>query len=304
MNKVHTKNNFLEEEIAKDFKGITKNRSIKIGFLKKHARTNLFVSKVTGKVIPQKINSTKKNLSIWNKRHEKKIYNSNSKHHLTRLFYTTSVVKDKLNKKNIKIADLGCGGAGLIKILNKFYGLNKIHGFEYSKTMCLENKKKFKNTKIKFINSSIEKINEKKFKNFFDIIFLTWTLGSSSKPDDLIKKTYKILKSGGILIVAESSRILVRPRVSIFWYLNNFDTFKSYPWRFSFNSLRNLLLINNIKIIRSNNYEMNNNLVVIGKKLKQIKNKNFRFDNYKKVINFFRTWIKISKSKNNNFLLN
>ena len=43
------------KEIAKDFKGITKNRSIKIGFLKKHARTNLFVSKVTGKIIPQKI---------------------------------------------------------------------------------------------------------------------------------------------------------------------------------------------------------------------------------------------------------
>ena len=65
-------------------------------------------------------------------------------------------------------------------------------------------------------------------------------------------------------MVAESSRILVKPSVSIFWYLNNFDTFKSYPWRFSFNSLRNLFF-NNINIIRSNNYRQNNNLVVVGK---------------------------------------
>lgn len=44
-NKSRIKSKFLEKEIVKDFKGITKNRSIKMGFLKKYAHTSLFVSK-------------------------------------------------------------------------------------------------------------------------------------------------------------------------------------------------------------------------------------------------------------------
>ena len=101
--------------------------------------------------------------------------------------------------------------------------------------------KKFKNKRIKFVNSSIERIDELKFKNYFDLVFLTWTLGSSARPDKLIDKVYKILKLNGLVVISESSRILVRPKVSIFWYFNNFNTFKNYPWRFSSNSIKNLL---------------------------------------------------------------
>ena len=79
--------------------------------------------------------------------------------------------------------------------------------------------KKFKNKRIKFVNSSIERIDELKFKNYFDLVFLTWTLGSSARPDKLIDKVYKILKLNGLVVISESSRILVRPKVSIFGIL-------------------------------------------------------------------------------------
>ena len=109
------------------------------------------------------------------------------------------------------------------------------------KLFTIKIKKNSKNKRIKFVNSSIERIDELKFKNYFDLVFLTWTLGSSARPDKLIDKVYKILKLNGLVVISESSRILVRPKVSIFWYFNNFNTFKNYPWRFSSNSIKNLL---------------------------------------------------------------
>ena len=277
-------------EILKDFRCIVKDRSIKLNFLKKFSYADLFVSKNTGMLIPKKINSTTKNLSDWDKRYIKKTYSSNSPHFLSRHLYTVSMAEEYLDK-NKKIADLGCGGAGLIKVLDKFYSLKNIHGFEHSKNMCKFNRLRFKSKTIKFINSNIQNIDERIFKNYFDVIFLTWTLGSSARPDELIDKIYKILKLNGHLVIAESSRILIEPKVSIFYYFNTLNTFKSYPWRFSFNSLRNLLLVFNFKVVKKNNFKDSDNLVVIFKKYKEIKNKKYKFDNPKKLISFFKIWL-------------
>ena len=298
MKKSEKKNYDFKKEVIRDFQGIYKDRSVKLNFLKKYAHADLYISKITGTIIPKKINSIYENLRVWDERYASKFYSSNSPHFISRHFYTVSLVKDKFKKKT-KIADLGCGEASLIEILNKIYGMKKLYGFEHSKAVCNYNKKKFKDKRIKFINCSIEQIDEKKYKNYFDLIFLTWTLGSSSRPDELIKKIYKILKLNGHIVVSESSRMLVQPKVSIFWYFNNFNTFMSYPWRFSFNSLRNLLLAHNFKVVGKNNYKDNDNLVVIGKKLTLIKNKKFKFDNYQNVINFFKLWLKQSISMKN-----
>ena len=87
------------------------------------------------------------------------------------------------------------------------------------------------------------------------------------------------------------SRILIEPKVSIFYYFNTLNTFKSYPWRFSFNSLRNLLLVFNFKVVKKNNFKDSDNLVVIFKKYKEIKNKKYKIDNPKKLISFFKIWL-------------
>ena len=63
------------------------------------------------------------------------------------------------------------------------------------------------------------------------------------------------------------------------------NTFLNYPWRFSYNSLSNLLLLFNFKIISSNDYAHNDNMVVVAKKTKQ-RYKRYRIDNYKKVYSF------------------
>ena len=67
----------------------------------------------------------------------------------------------------------------------------------------------------------------------------------------------------------------------------------NYPWRFSFNSLNNLLMLKNFKLIHSNDYKHNENMVMIFENRKLLKKK-YKFDNYKKIITFFKKWKKYS----------
>ena len=81
------------------------------------------------------------------------------------------------------------------------------------------------------------------------------------------------VKKNGYVVIAESSRILVPPNYTLDYYFRlgkKMNTFLNYPWRFSFNSLRNLLLLFNFKVVSFNDYVHNDNLVVIAKKSKSI----------------------------------
>jgi len=282
----------IAKEIIKDFKGIYKNRSIKLGFIKKYTRSDLYVSKKTGCLIPGRYYTSKEILKVWEKKYKKKIYTSTSRHFLSRHIYIIETVKNSINFKNLKIADLGCGDGGLINLLSKLYNQKNIYGFEASKQNVQRNRKKFKSNTIRFVNSSIENIDEKKFKNYFDVVFLTWTLSATSEPIKTLEKVSKIIKKNGYVVIAESSRILVPPNYTLDYYFSlkqKINTFLDYPWRFSFNSLRNLLLLFNLEVTNFNDYVHNDNLVIVAKKSK-LKNKKYKVDNYKTVYAFFKKW--------------
>ena len=284
----------IENEIINDFRSIYKNRAVKLAFLKKFTKIDLYVSKKTGCLIPGYFHKNKKNLRVWEQRYKKKKYTSNSPHFLSRHIYTIENTKEIINFKNKRIADLGCGNGGLIKLLSSLYSFKEIIGFEASRQNCKVNSKKMRNKRIKFINSSIENINEKNFKQYFDVIFLTWTLSNTSNPLNILKKISKILKNNGHLIIAESSRILVTPNYTLNYYFSlekKMNTFLNYPWRFSFNSLNNLLMLFNFKTIKTNDYKHNDNMVLISKKTKKFK-KNYRVDKISSVISFFKKWLK------------
>ena len=287
----------IESEIIKDFKGIYKNRSTKLGFIKKYSKIDLYVSKETGFLIPAYFYKSEKNLNIWNQRYKKKKYTSISPHFLSRHMYTVAQVSNNIRFKNLKIADLGCGDGGLISIVSKHYEHKEIYGFEASKQNIELNKKKFKSKKIKFVHSSIENIDEKKYKKKFDIIFLTWTLSATSEPLKILEKISKIVKKNGHVVIAESSRILVPPTYTLEYYFQvgqKVNTLLNYPWRFSFNSLRNLLLLFNFKTVAFNDYAHNDNLVIIAKKT-SFGFKDYKFDTYKNIHLFFKKWIEYSK---------
>ena len=285
----------MDNEIKKDFEGIYKDRSIKLSFLKKLTKSHLFVSRKTGCLIPGQIVSSKSNLNIWNKRYSNKNYTSKSPHFASRHAYTIYQIKKKLDFENLCIADLGCGDAGLVSMIQKLTKKNLIYGFDDSSYNFKHNKKNYKKN-LRFVKSSIENIDKKKYRNFFDLIILTWTLSSTSQPLNIIDKIRDILKKDGILVISESSRILVQPVYNINYYFDSdskTNTFINYPWRFSFNSLNNLLMLKNFKLIQKNDYKHNDNLVLIFKKKEFVK-KNYKFDNCYQVISFFKKWKKYS----------
>ena len=287
-----------EFEIINDFQGKIKNRTIKLNFLKKITNADVYVSKKTGSLIPGNYYNKNKNLAVWEKKYKNKIYSSTSEHFASRHMYILKFFERHFKIKNKIVADLGCGDSGLIIILNKLFNPKKIYGFEASKKNYSNNRKKVNEKKIEFINCDIESIDENKFKDKFDIVFLTWTLSSCSNPLGLLNKVFKILKYGGHVCVAESSRILVSPKNSIFYYFpKKYNTFLHYPWRFSFNSLSNILTLNNLKVVSNNNYNNNDNLVLVAKKT--FLKKNYVFDSYKKLILFFRNWKNFSDKFNN-----
>jgi len=273
----------IEREIINDFNGVLKNRTVKLSFLKKYTITDLHISKSTGTLIPKDYLSNKKILKMWDKKFHKNQYSSQSPHFLSRHLYTLETFNKYKNLDNLRIADLGCGNAGLIKLAQKIYKPKEIVGFDYNNKNTIFNKKNLQNSKTKFFQNEILDIDEKKFKNYFDVIFMTWTLSVCSEPLKILDKVKKILKMGGHIVIAESSRILVPPTYKIEYYFRYGDkvnTFNDYPWRFSFNSLRNLLLVKNLETKYHNNFNSSDNLVVVAQNTTKTKKK-FIIDNHK-----------------------
>ena len=153
-------------------------------------------------------------------------------------------------------------------------------------------------SKIKFFshNGTIESsINNNNFKNF-DCSSLLWTLCNCIKPLSVLATIHKSLKKNGLLLISESSRILVPFKKPI----NNFFVYKkhtknTHPWFFSYNSLSNILEYSGFRIIDHNRYYDENDLVVVAKKIDQSKIKpNLIIDNYSKVLSYLNDWEKIS----------
>tara|TARA_B100000575_G_C23143352_1_gene666221 strand:+ start:701 stop:1588 length:888 start_codon:yes stop_codon:yes gene_type:complete len=287
----------IERAIIKDFQGNVKNRAYKLSFLKKYTITDLYVSKITGTLIPKEYFSNKEVLRLWDKKFNRNVYSSTSPHFLSRHIYTLETFNRYKNLKNLKVADIGCGDGGLIKIMQKMYNPKKIVGFDYSKKNIKNNKKNLQDFKTKLFQNEILEIDEKKFKKYFDVIFMTWTLSCCAEPLKVLEKIKKILKKNGHLVIAESSRILVPPTYKIEYYFRygeKTNTFNDYPWRFSFNSLRNLLLTKNFETKFYNNFNFNDNLIIIAQNKTKSKQK-FITDNPKVIKNFFKEWINFSK---------
>jgi 2-polyprenyl-3-methyl-5-hydroxy-6-metoxy-1,4-benzoquinol methylase len=290
-------------KIKEEYLGLGKHYPIKIlrkvtGF--SSLKNDIYVSKITGLVSVIFRRNSKEIAHSWNKKFQKgKKKNFNTK------FYTATVpfVKSRLmnvlyttnnyiNFKKKKIIDLGCGEGVLLIEAKKLNQAKKILGVDPSYNNC----QILKSKKISSFCGTAENFAKiKKYHNYFDICFITWTLCNSSNCYDIIKTANKILKKNGILIVAESSRILAPFKKSIYDYITKRKKIDLHPFHFSKNTLKNLLIINKFKIMFTNEYINNNEVIIIGKKINKIEINKIKTDSYKLVNDFFKKWILISK---------
>ena len=308
------KRNDLINEVFKDFNGKIGKRTKKLTFLNKISKSIVHMSKKTGTIYHSPNIDAQESLTKWTKKiyskkidSEKRHYTSNNPIMKSRHYYSALFLNNVLKKGKIKFCDYGTGegnfGCELLKI-NKYIQFNFTEHSPklYKSTYDLINKKT-KNTFYGY-NGSIESSPLNKNFKHFDAASLLWTLCNCVKPIEILEVIHKSLKENGLLLISESSRILVPFKKPIYnFFVQKHETQNTHPWYFSYNSLSNLLEISGFRIIKNNRYYDENDLVIIAQK-KNIKTHTpkIKIDDPKKVVKFLKEWRKISYLlKNENF---
>jgi len=285
-------NNTNKKKLISDYQG--NGAMIPIPISKKYTNNELiYVCKFSGLIRAKKNRSYKEIADDWSKyvfdnTFSGTTYTAKVPAVYARQIYVAETLKNNLDIKNKTICDIGAGEGQFLNILKTQYKA-KVFGIEPS----LKNCKKMSKQKIKNFCGTIEDFKKtKKFrKNYFDVITITWTLVNSYSCYDIVNIAYEMLKPNGIIVIAESSRILTPFKKPLNLYLSKLPV-DLHTFHFSFNSLSNLLLINKFKINYVNRYIDSDVLLLIGSKKNITNNNKFSIDNYKEVMSFFKRWHK------------
>ncbi len=300
----------LAKEIYYDYSGKTMNRAIKIKFNKNISKSALFLSKKTGTLFHSPNKNSEISVREWsNKIYSKKIntkkikYTSNNPIMKSRHYYSAIFINKYLKKKITNFCDYGTGEGNFAKELFRVNKKITFHFTEHSKNLFKHTKKMIKKIfKKNFLshNGTIESTAKLKNFNNFDCASLLWTLCNCVDPLTVLQTIHSSLRKDGLIIISESSRILVPFKKPIFnFFVSNHKTQNTHPWYFSYNSLSNLLEISGFRIIDRNRYFDENDLVVIAKKMNKKTHKPIiKVDNYKKVLKFLKDWEKFSYKYN------
>tara|TARA_B100000282_G_scaffold294375_2_gene271438 strand:- start:6445 stop:7377 length:933 start_codon:yes stop_codon:yes gene_type:complete len=300
---------FMSDIIEEDFKVKNRNEVLELKFLRSISKSKVYLSKKTGLVFHKDRMDPKENVKHWTRKMFKKkmnpkkgFYTDDSPIMSSRHQYLIEFLNKNIKLNNQLFCDFGAGEGGLLIKLRKNFKKLKLIGTEISHSNILMMKSRFKKNKVKFpriANTSIEDFNLKQMKltKKIDIASLSWTLCNCQEPLKIIKKIKENLKKNGLLIVGESSRVLVPFKKPIYNCFNkdNDISGKIHPWHWSFNSLKNIFKLFGFTILAHNRYFDENDLVIIFKNSNNYK-QNFECDNYKEVLNFFSRWKRESKN--------
>lgn len=104
----------------------------------------------------------------------------------------------KLNKRNLKILDVGCGEGTHLKVINELDGGYKITGLDFSKKSINICEKRFRGRKdIQLIEGSA--LNLPFGDKEFDIVFSFGTIGYVDNPRRAFEEKVRVLKDKGLL---------------------------------------------------------------------------------------------------------
>jgi SAM-dependent methyltransferase len=283
-----------------------------VKFLNKTSKSRVYVT-TSGLVRHIPNIDYKSSVQLWNdkifsnKINSKDIkYSSDNAIMKSRHYYSAIFINELLiNKKKVNFCDFGAGQGNFISELARLNKNIKFYFTESSKKNFLRVKKEHKG--IVGFNGPIEEtLINKDFKNL-DAASLLWTLSACVDPISVLQTIYKTLKKDGLLIISDSSRIMVPFKKPIYNFFNpKLKTNNSHPFFFSYNSLSNLLEMFGFRIIKSNRYYDENDLVVVAKKMGRggVIRPKLKYDGQKKVILFLRSWLKFSlllKKNTNNY---
>jgi len=129
----------------------------------------------------------------------------------------------------------------------------------------------------------------------YDFATILWTLENCGNANAVIEAAHRATKDDGYVVVATGSRIMVPFKKPLNCYLGP-APLDLHPWRFSANTLVNLLARHGFKTVETNRYIDSDYLVVVARKTSE--KLAYPVDDYKKVLDFFTRWHKESQHYN------
>jgi len=185
------------------------------------------------------------------------------------------------------LCDLGAGEGQFLEIVTSEPYSGKVFAVEPSERNC----SLLKEAGFDCHQGTVESYRRSNtfIRDRFDFVTINWTLCNSSSPLFIVKTANELLKPGGLLLIAESSRILVPFKKPLGMYFSPLPP-DLHPFHFSFNALRNLLTLCDLDVIGFNRFLDSDYLCVVSRKAASKNQPTFYNDDYKKVLEFFERW--------------
>lgn len=273
---------------------LVSNKAIQLDFLEKYLPKgdSIYVNPVTGFVTSSRRMSAQEVAKYWSEvifpDKSEESYSAYNPFAQARLFYVMQSIAKFLNfnnETNLHICDFATGEGILLKLLRNNYPQLKISGTEHSQTLVESLKNNGFDVHIKTLGVNTSKIDQERF----DISTLTWTLANAIDPLACLRDVVEETKTGGLVCVAESSRILVPFRKSLSDYFSKTFPADLHPSNFSSNTLKLLMQLAGLEIVFINRYFDSDVLLIIGKKVKHHVEPKF-FDDQMQVVKFMKEW--------------
>jgi len=280
-------------ELRSEFKSISKS-AVHLSFLSDYlpADDKIFVQPFTGFVTSEKRMTTDDVVSYWSHKifPDKSIesYSAHFPFAQSRLLYVIETIAQfsGLDKRsNLTWGDYATGEGVLLDLLSMRFPNLHVTATEHSKELV-------ENLQGKGFNVSQRSLGNTRNDSSFgqvDIATLTWTLANSIDPFAVLSDVVSSTNEGGLVCVAESSRVLVPFRKSLRDYFSKTMPADLHPSNFSANTLRCLMQICGLEICYVNRYFDSDVLLVIGKKVSHKIEPSF-VDNQTNVVEFFKEW--------------
>lgn len=215
-------------------------------------------------------------------------YNARIPAIIARLVYVAEFLDERLKLKGKSVCDIGAGeGQFLDMIRQPKYGA-KVFGVEPSESNCkLLDKMGIANF-VGPLEDYAASRGEADRANF-DVVTIMWTLEACAQPRAMLEASWEVLKPGGHVLIATGSRILVPFKKPLWKYLNPVPA-DTHPGRHSANALTGILATTGFAVDNINSYIDSDVLVVTAKKMPKGSNIEWKRDDWRQVIDFFRRW--------------
>jgi 2-polyprenyl-3-methyl-5-hydroxy-6-metoxy-1,4-benzoquinol methylase len=182
------------------------------------------------------------------------------------------------------VAEIGAGEGSFLQIVRKQHGA-EVFGIEPSAANC----RQLASAGIEHVHGTIEDYTASSRPASMDVVAILWTLENCQDCKRMIDGAYDTLKSGGVVVIATGSRILVpfKKPLNMYFGQNPADT---HAFRFSANTLRGILAVSGFETVQINRYLDSDVLCVIARKTDRQTPVAWTGDPPMDVYTFFERW--------------